>query len=536
MIDVLIAGAGPTGLMLANILGRIGFSYRIIDQNSGPAKESRAIGIQARSLELFEKLGFVEEFLKNGMRAEGARLYLHGEKKLEMNVGDMARADTKYPFIFFHSQSDTEKILAKGVHDIERETRLIGFTDKGEYVDCEILDPEGKIERQQARYLCGCDGSHSLVRKFLGLPFKGDSYASEFLMADAKVDWAEDHDKVHVFLETGRIAVFFPIMNSERSRVLTITQVDKELLPDTEETTTYEASLSELEEQFMKTGQVKIKLSEPNWVTRYHVHHRRVDRMRIGNIFLLGDAAHIHSPVGAQGMNTGLQDANNLAWKLKAAMVNPVLKEEILESYQFERHPIAKRLINFTDRIFSAAVSQDKVFLKIRNLLLPIVGKTLMSFPAGKRFMFRFVSQLNIRYRPSLVTRPDALKLLEAGSRAPNIKLNNGLWLHDLLKGYEFEALAFKEIGFSNEEENSIKQNMADLGITHVHFFDGKHEELFRWFHVEDHGLFLIRPDGYIGYCSNDLMKVPDYPVLLRRGAQHETTTSHINSDRSVYG
>lgn len=536
MIDVLIIGAGPTGLMLANILGRTGLTYRIIDQNTGPAKESRAIGIQARSLELFDKLGLVDQFLNNGMRAEGARMYLHGEKKLEINVGDMARADTRYPFIFFHSQSETEKILAKQVNDIERETRLTGFKDHGEFVECEILDPEGKVEYQRARFLCGCDGSHSIVRKILDLPFKGDSYASEFLMADAKVEWKEDHDKVHVFLESGRIAVFFPIMQTKRSRVLTITQVDKELLPDTEETTAYPASLSELEEQFMKAGHVKIKLSEPNWVTRYHVHHRSVDRMREGNVFLLGDSAHIHSPVGAQGMNTGLQDANNLAWKLKAAIENPALKEEILESYQFERHPIAKRLIQFTDRVFSVAVTQDKLFLKIRNMLLPFVGSTLMSFPAGKRFMFRFISQLNIRYQPGLVTRPDALKLLAAGSRVPNIKLSSGVWLHDVLKGYDFEALAFKQDGFSLEDKNTILRNLDVLGVTQVHFFQREDEELFRWFNVHDHGLFLVRPDGYIGYCSNELKKIPDYPVLLRREEQYEATTSHIDTDRSVYG
>jgi 2-polyprenyl-6-methoxyphenol hydroxylase-like FAD-dependent oxidoreductase len=523
MIDVLIAGAGPSGLMMAMLCKRIGLSYRIIDKNSGPVTESRAIGLQARSLELFHKLGIVDDFFKKGMKAAGAKIHLNGVKKLEIDTSDMARADTEYPFIFLHSQSDTEKIFLKEVRDVERNTKLLSFKDKMNHVESVTLNSYGDRETISSRFLCGCDGSHSVVRKGLDLEFKGGSYGSAFLMADCKVDWSGGYDKVQVFLDNGQIAVFFPLSETH-SRVLSINRIPQSAEPKTEATTAYPAKLHDLETAFKKAAHLDIKLSEPKWVTRYHVHHRSVDRMRSGNVFLLGDAAHIHSPVGAQGMNTGLQDANNLAWKLKAAINKPTMADEILETYNAERMPVAKHLLNFTDRVFTAAVTQNRFFLRARNMVLPVAGKVLMNIPKGKRLLFRFISQLNIHYHSNIISRSDAIRILQAGERAPNGKLNRTTSLHDLFKGYEFHAVAFKKGTFNDLEVRRIYDQMEDIGISNVHFFrqtdvkDGYSievpQEIFDCYSVEDQGLFIIRPDGYIGFCANEIMAKPDFPKL----------------------
>lgn len=523
MIDVLIAGAGPTGLMMALLCKRLGLSYRIIDKNSGPATESRAIGIQSRTLELMHKLGIVDQFLERGMKATGAKIHLNGEMKLEVDMSDMARTDTLYPFIFFLSQNETEEILLKEIPDVERNTKLLSFKDKRNGVTAVIINSNGDRETIVARYLCGCDGSHSRVRKCLNLEFSGESYGSEFLMADCKVDWSGGHDKVQVFLDHGKIGAFFPL-KGDRSRVLTISPYHFSEQPKTKSTTAYPATLHELEKEFKTAAHLDLKLSDPTWVTRYHVHHRTVDKMRVGNVFLLGDSAHIHSPVGAQGMNTGLQDANNLAWKLKAAIMHQRFADELLDTYEQERLPIAKHLINFTDKIFSAAINQNKYFLAGRNLILPLVGKVMMNMPKGKRMLFRFISQLNIHYHSNIVSRSNAIRILQAGERAPNNLLNRTTSIHDLFKGYEFHAVAVKKTSFNDLEVTRVYDHMAELGISNVHFLRGEDrndgysvqagKDFFECWNIEEEGLFIIRPDGYIGYCGNEVMAKPDFPKV----------------------
>jgi 2-polyprenyl-6-methoxyphenol hydroxylase-like FAD-dependent oxidoreductase len=522
MIDVLIVGAGPTGLTLAILCHRLGLSYRIIDQNSGWANESRALGIQARTLEIFDKLGIIDEFMKKGMKAKGAKLFLKGRKRLEIDTLDMARKDTKFPYIFFLPQSETEKILLKEV-SVERNAKLQSFRDKKDRVTASIINSNGDREQIECRYLCGCDGSHSEVRKILGLDFMGDAYAAEFLMADCKVDWKEDFTTVKVFLESGKLGVFFPIRHSSLCRVLTVSQLAREGAPITESTTSYPASLNELEKEFRKASHMDVKFSEPKWVTRYHVHHRCVSRMREGNVFVLGDAAHIHSPVGAQGMNTGIQDANNLAWKLKAAIASPETAQELLETYNSERLPVAKHLINFTDKVFTAAVSKNPWFLRVRNLVIPLLGKTLTSFHQGRQRLFKFVSQLNIHYHSNFVTK------VTSGERAPNGRISENLWLHDLLKGYEFNVLAFKKDPFTHGEVTSVHLLMNDLGIKNVNFLrmvdpdDGFSMkvplEIFHSYSIDEQGLYIIRPDGYIGDFMSEFGVKSEFPVFYKEFA-----------------
>ena len=223
--DVLIVGAGPTGLMLSCLLRRLGISIRLMDKNLSPATESRAIGIQARTLELFQNLGIVEKLLRQGLRAGGAEIFLNGRRRLRIDISDMARADTPYPYLLFLSQASTEAILTEHLASvggrIERGTNLVEFTQDEHLVHSLVKNNQGLETRIQSQFIIGCDGAHSRVRKQLGLNFHGSSYASEFIMADARVQWALPHDKLFAFLSPGNLGVFFP-QSSAMSRVLSI--------------------------------------------------------------------------------------------------------------------------------------------------------------------------------------------------------------------------------------------------------------------------------------------------------------------------
>lgn len=528
-VDVLVVGAGPTGLMMALLLQRQNVSFRLIDALSGPVKESRALGIQARTLELFRSLDLDRKILHAGIKSEGMQLYLRGQLKLNVDISDMARPDTPFPYFFLLSQSTTEKILIKELEAsggrIERETRLVSFVQEAHGTAVRVETPSG-TEIVKARYIVGCDGAHSAVRHQLGLEFRGDSYQNEFVMSDAHVDWALPANKLCVFLDPGRVGVYFPTMRNGLSRVLAVRR--SKPAPKTEATTEAVATLAEVESHFNEASHQNAKLSKPDWVTRYFVHHRSVDRMSLGRVFLAGDAAHIHSPVGAQGMNTGLQDAANLAWKI-GAVVREEANAALLETYHSERWPIGQKLLKFTDRAFSAANTTQPVLVALRDFLLPIVTNRLMKHPSGKRWIFRFISQLAIHYHPSEAVAervsPNAdeafRKTLRAGARVPNARIDEKTEIFDLLKGYGFKLLVLRREALTekefkrltkiwNEAKRFPKFALEQIWITQEpsacpKIWRAKTSELFDRFGVKQEGVFLVRPDGYVGFRADQI-------------------------------
>ena len=520
--QVLIVGAGPTGLMLASLLHRQGISFRIFDKSSGPAKESRALGIQARSLELFHNLGLVDEFLAAGVRAMGVTIYVDGIKRAEVEMTDMSRPDTPYPYIFLLSQAETERILlkdlkSKGV-EIERETSLAGFEQTNDGVHAVIESPRGR-ERIEADFIIGCDGAHSTVRKTLGLAFEGGSYASEFVMADARVKWDLPLDRLIAFVNPGSLGVLFPLQHSRLSRVLSIRQLEAgESEPATQATTSAPATLEEIERAFNLASHQNAKLVDPEWVTKFHVHHRSVRQMRVKRAFLAGDAGHIHSPVGAQGMNTGLQDAANLAWKL-ALVLKGGASESLLKTYHSERWPIAQRLLGFTDRAFSLLTTKNETLIAIRSFAMPLATKVLMAFPAGRRRIFRFISQLAIRYHESMAAREQLSaaaserfrRTLPAGHRAPNARIDGDRQLFDEMKGYGFRFLVFSEEALASDERAKVQATLSEMdvpGARHASFIWISREqarEAFERYGVDREAAFLIRPDWYVGYRTDEI-------------------------------
>ena len=521
-IQVLIVGAGPTGLMLAALLHRQGVSFRIVDKNAGPAKESRALGIQARTLELFHNLGIIDEFLAAGVRTMGATIYVDGVKRAEIDMTDMARPDTPYPYLFMLSQAETERILLKDLRargiEVERKTSIGKFEQDREKVTATLEGPSG-AETRTADYIVGCDGAHSEVRKQLGLPFEGGSYASEFVMADTRVKWDLPLDRLMAFVNPGSLGVLFPLQHSRLSRVLSIRQLEKsETEPATEATTSALATLEEIERAFNLASHQNAKLVDPEWVTKFHVHHRSVRQMRVARAFLAGDAGHIHSPVGAQGMNTGLQDAANLAWKL-SLVAKGEADGSLLETYHSERWPIAQHLLNFTDRAFALLTTKNETLIAIRSFAMPLAAKVLMAFPAGRRRIFRFISQLAIRYHESEAAREKLSatasekfkRTVRTGHRAPNARFDGDHQLFDAMKGFGFNFLIFSQEALASDERTTVQAALSKAAVPgatragYVWLAREEAPEAFERYGVDGQAAFLIRPDWYVGYRTDEI-------------------------------
>ncbi|MDQ6675899.1 MAG: FAD-dependent monooxygenase, partial [Acidobacteriota bacterium] len=292
---VLIVGAGPVGLSLALMLERWQVPYRIIDPSPEPAKESRALAIHARTLELFECLGIANEFTARGLPVDAVYLNNGPETLARISFEGLP---SKYPYILSLPQHVTEEILNRHV-PVERGIRLSGISQDGEWVTCEIVDSEGAVAREDFSYVVGCDGARSATRHLLGSSFEGGDYEESFVLADVKVEWDLPENEFHVFSGTqGLLAVF--AFGNGRSRVIVSAKAGA--LPK-------EPTLEEVQALAEARGPGRNHLTDPAWITGFRIHHRMVKAFQQDRVFLAGDAAHIHSPAGGQGMNTGIQDA-----------------------------------------------------------------------------------------------------------------------------------------------------------------------------------------------------------------------------------
>ena len=306
--QVLVVGAGPTGLVLAAQLLARGIDTRIVDKGDGPSRESRAVSVHARTLELLDTMGLAEAFIEHGHRGRRYRMYV-GHRSL-LNL-DMTRNGSRYGFILNLAQSQTERLLRARVHElggaIEQRSELAGVCERGAGVDATLRDPEGRETEIRAGYVVGCDGAHSRVRRELGLAFAGQPYAGDFLLADVALDGVGSEDASHLFFRPdGRILVCLP-MGRHRWRVV---------MPNAGERGGRPPTFEEIQEQVGQRAPWPITVSDPGWLACFRCHLRSTTAYRRGRVLLAGDAAHIHTPAGGQGMNTGMMDAANLAWKL----------------------------------------------------------------------------------------------------------------------------------------------------------------------------------------------------------------------------
>lgn len=390
---VMIVGAGPTGLMMAGQLARFGIDCVIIDKKSAPDTRSKAIGVQARTLEIYDQMGIVEPMLRNGNCMQYVQMYLRNRLAVDIRFGDFGKGLSPYPYVLILSQQVTDTELAKYVTSHKRKIlwnhELVKITQNKHCVTTTIKDVHGKVKKIRSRWAIGADGAHSFVRHHIPVEFEGGTYKPLFWLADVKMTWDEAPDTFIAKFSQKSFLIFFPMSNNTYR--LTGSVIDDAIDPETDELT-----LDQIRTLFKKFD-IDATVHSKTWTSVFKLHHRHANNFRHKRIFLTGDAAHIHSPVGAQGMNTGLQDAYNLAWKM-AYIEKGFAHEKILNTYNQERLPFARSLIKTTDRSF-AVISSPKLPQKLfRRYLLPMGVSFIKRYDFFKRMFFKKMSQISIRY------------------------------------------------------------------------------------------------------------------------------------------
>src|SRR5471032_56074 len=414
--QVLIVGAGPTGLVLAIRLARHGVAVRIIDKNSGPGQASRAMAVHARTLEFYRQLGFADVVVNLGIKIEAIHLREGGEDVAELPLKDIGAGLSPYPFVLAFPQDDHERFLveqlkAMGV-EVEWNTELESFT-QDEWGVRAVLERDGDRIACSSAYLCGCDGASSRVRESLKFDFSGGTYEHLYYVADVKTSGPENRDLVgHIGANT--FALMLPVRSRGMQRLIGIMPPQAEALP--------EPGFEDVREVLEPL--LGIKVEQVNWFSTYRVHHRVASQFRSGRCFLGGDAAHIHSPAGGQGMNTGIGDAVNLSWKL-AQVLQGRADSTLLDTYQAERIVFARKLVATTDRAFQMIVSQGAGGQLLRGWLVPHVFPVLAGFAAARRTLFKTLSQVQIHYPDSHLSGGRAGDVI-GGDRLPWVPQPNG--------------------------------------------------------------------------------------------------------------
>jgi 2-polyprenyl-6-methoxyphenol hydroxylase-like FAD-dependent oxidoreductase len=500
--DVLIVGAGPTGLMLACQLARRGVRCAIIDRHAGPARETRALGVQARTMEIYAKLGIVDRALDLGKRGTGANLWAEGRWMARVPLGDAGRDVSPYPYVLILGQDDNERIMGERLADlgvsIQWSTELIGLEQNAECATAQIKRADGTTSVVTAAWIAGCDGAHSTVREKCGIEFIGAPYEHVFFVADTQSTGGMVPDEVNVYLRRAGFHLFFPMRGVNHWRIVGIVP---SAIRDREDVT-FESVLPSI---LSEVG-LGLTVVHCSWFSTYRIAHRRAQRFRDGRSFLLGDAAHVHSPVGAQGMNTGLQDAYNLAWKL-ALVTSGRANAAVLDSYEEERVPVAEQLLNTTDRAFKLVVADSALLGLIRTEVVARIGAFAMTFERTQRLAFRVVSQTGIHYRESRLSSSLPGFTNEgprAGDRFPwlKLKLRADGPIEDL---FDLDDTRFHLVVFG--QSSAMKGDVPYPDILDVHdvTVDPVNEAALNRAHIPRPSFYLLRPDGHVGLCGSVL-------------------------------
>jgi 2-polyprenyl-6-methoxyphenol hydroxylase-like FAD-dependent oxidoreductase len=484
--DVLIVGAGPTGLVLALWLTRMGGAVRVISSASGPGTASRALAVHARTLELYRQLDLAEPIVAEGHHVGGVNVWVGGEKQARVALGKIGESLTPYPFLQIYPQDRHEKLLLSRLEAIgatvEWNTTFLDFEETADGIVARLALPDGSEASCEAIYLAGCDGAGSAVRKSLGLGFPGDTYQQTFYVADVEASGPPMNGELNIALDTADFLAVFPLDQGTRARLVGTVEEN-------------EADAGKLRFEDLNDKAVEhlgIKVTAVNWFSTYRVHHRVAEHFRKGRAFILGDAAHIHSPAGGQGMNTGIGDAINLAWKLKAVLAGTMTDDKaadrLLSSFEQERIAFARKLVRTTDQAFSLATSDGLIAQFVRTRLVPLVMPLAAGLEPIRELMFRTVSQIMINYRGDYLSLGGAGEV-HGGDRLPWLETADGRSNYDDVTRLCWQVHVYGYAGYALEDWCS--RNAMPLSI-------------FPWDPACEHaGLardagYLLRPDSYV--------------------------------------
>jgi 2-polyprenyl-6-methoxyphenol hydroxylase-like FAD-dependent oxidoreductase len=485
---VLIAGAGPTGLVLALGLARRGVACRIVDDGPGPGDHSRAMVVHARTLESYRQFGFADDLVAEGVPLDAIHLRRgdaagHGHELLTVSFKEVGEGLSPYPFALAYPQDDHERFLvnrlrAAGV-EVEWNTSLTGFTQDADLVHVSLARTDGAAETVEAGWLCGADGARSLVRQTLGVGFPGGTYDQLFYVADVAIEGGFNRD-LHVNLGEHILALMLPVRSRGMQRLIGL--VPPELSGRTD------LSYDELRPHVEPL--LGVHVTEVNWFATYRVHHRVAERFRVGRAFISGDAGHIHSPAGGQGMNTGIGDAMNLAWKL-AGVLRGRVDAAVLDSYEPERIAFARSLVGTTDRAFTGLIREGAAGELVRRVLAPLVLGIGSRTEAGRHAFFRTVSQTRIHYHDSALSEGEAGDV-HGGDRLPWTGAR-GADNFAPLRSLDWQVHVYGEPGAG------VAEAAAALGVPVRTFVwdDGARDA-----GLERGAVYLVRPDGYVALAA----------------------------------
>ena len=484
--------------MLALWLTRLGVRVRIIDKTTEPGTTSRALAVQARTLEFYSQIDLSATVVERGRKTIAANLWVAGKRAAHAVLGEMGAGLSPFPYALVFPQDEHERLLVERLASagiqVERSTELLKFSEADDHVIAHLRLPNGTEEICEALYLAGCDGAHSLVRQSLQIGFAGGIYEHLFYVADVQASGATINGELHVALDRSDFLVVFPLKAQGQARVIGTVRQDAEQDPQ-------DLSWEDVSQRVL--AWISIDVERVNWFSTYRVHHRVAAHFRQDRAFLLGDAAHIHSPVGGQGMNTGIGDAVNLAWKL-AAVVHGRADSSLLDSYEPERIAFARRLVSTTDRAFTAVTSSGFIARFIRLHLVPLLLAPVYSFNTARRLMFLTVSQTAVNYRESTLSQGHTGKI-HGGDRLPWVEQDTpGADNFAPLKALDWQVHIY---GKANTELQTIcRDHRLPL---HVFPWTSKAHRS----GLQRGAVYLVRPDGYVAVADPDgrAGTIPDY-------------------------
>lgn len=513
-IDVLIVGAGPVGLFCANELTRHGLSCRIIDKKSGLSEHSKALGIHIRTLDVLEDCGFIDEILKQGHHVEGVLFKSKGKTLVNATF---ANINANRNFLVDLPQNQTEAILHQGLINkglnVEWDTELTQVSQIDGEITATIKKPHNKIELFNANWLIACDGAHSTVRHEVHAEFNGSAYKQGWWLADLLVDWQVSDKRMAIYInERGPLACF--PMNNKRYRIVMTAPKDRQDEP----------SLTDIINEFNQRSSDPATLSNPVWLSQFGIHHRQIDHYRYDRIFFAGDAAHIHSPMGGQGLNTGIQDIYNLAWKL-ALVEKEKANMRLLDSYHDERFPVGHEVLKKTDKMTRLILLSNPLLVSLRNKFIAFMA----SFSRVKNFMAKDLAELSISYAKSpIVHRSGCAKNIKAGAFLPTFALtdpstkksstsiaitqgtHHHLFIFCGLNDKKIPGLINLAYSLSQKYIHSIKIHLIfankpnHINETINSWIDDK-QQVHKYFGFKKPGLILVRPDKYIGVLQKPI-------------------------------
>jgi len=506
-VEVLIVGAGPAGLMMACQLAIHQVPFRIIDKNESSSESSGALIVQARSLEIFEQMGIASEAISEGIIANKVNILYNGNKITSTVINDIGGKLSRFPFLLMLEQSKTEKLLLKFIgergHAVERGIRFKSFIQDNETTTSVVILPDGSEQSIISKYVIAADGANSIIRDFLNIPFEGKTYSKPIFILDCKAQTELIPGEISFAFSNSSVAGFFPLKDSRW-------RIDSNLPPELEKRD--KIKFEDIEKDFHLWTRMNVTFQGYEWFSVAHSHQKYAGSIHVRNCFLIGDAAHVNTPVGAQGMNTGLQDAFNLGWKL-AFVINHKAEPELLDTYTSERAGIPKGFARYADIVFKLVTSTNILVRFFRTYILRLIFKVL--FPeiekrkAFRQKFFKSISQTGIHYRNSILSDgveegffpPDAPK---PGDRLPYVELvflKKNTNSYEILDGTDFTLLVL-----ANKLPDEIKVLEANYNLA-VRLITSRPEteNLYALLGIKDSGYYLVRPDMHIALRSATL-------------------------------